>query len=101
MLLRTAEGLEYVFLCVGVRCGGEGEALPEFAPLPSAGGFAECFLSGTRQRRLCRVPHSATSCARERASLPSVGHSAKTSLPRVKHSANTALGKGPLAAVYN
>jgi hypothetical protein len=38
--------------------------LPEFAPLPSAGGFAECFLSGTRQSRLCRVPHSATSCAR-------------------------------------
>jgi hypothetical protein len=27
--------------------------LPESGPLPSAGGFAECFLSGTRQRRLC------------------------------------------------
>ena len=28
-------------------------------PLPSAGLFAECLLSGTRQRRLCREPHSA------------------------------------------
>jgi hypothetical protein len=31
--------------------------------LPSARRFAECFLSGTRQRRLCREPHSAKSCA--------------------------------------
>jgi hypothetical protein len=27
-------------------------------------GFAECFLSGTRQRRLCRMPHSTKSCSR-------------------------------------
>jgi hypothetical protein len=27
-------------------------SLPESASLPSAGGFAECFISGTRQRRL-------------------------------------------------
>jgi hypothetical protein len=40
------------------------ESLPESGPLPSAGGFAECLLSGTRQRRLCRAPHSAKSCAR-------------------------------------
>jgi hypothetical protein len=26
--------------------------------------FAECFLSGTRQRSLCRVPHLAKSCSR-------------------------------------
>jgi hypothetical protein len=38
--------------------------LPESGPLPSADGFAECFLSGTRQSRLCRAPHSAKSCAR-------------------------------------
>jgi hypothetical protein len=38
--------------------------LPEFGSLPSAGGFAECFLSGTRQSRLCRAPHSAKSYAR-------------------------------------
>jgi hypothetical protein len=39
-------------------------ALPEFGSLPSAGGFAECFLSGTRQSLVCREPHSANSCAR-------------------------------------
>ena len=33
--------------------------LPESEPLPSAGRFAECLFSGTRQRRLCREPHSA------------------------------------------
>jgi hypothetical protein len=32
--------------------------LPESEALPSVGIFAECLLSGTRQRRLCRVPHS-------------------------------------------
>jgi hypothetical protein len=40
------------------------EPLPQSGPLPSAGGFAECFLSGTRQRSLYRAPHSAKSCAR-------------------------------------
>jgi hypothetical protein len=39
-------------------------ALPEFGSLPSAGGFAECFLSDTRQSRLCRAPHSAKTYAR-------------------------------------
>jgi hypothetical protein len=81
-------------------------SLPEFGSLPSAGGFAECFLSGTRQSRLCRGPHSAvlrsvkilfTECR----ALGTAKHSAKTVLPSVKHSANMALGKGPLAAVYN
>jgi hypothetical protein len=33
--------------------------LPESEPLPSAGRFAECLFSGTRQRQLCREPHSA------------------------------------------
>jgi hypothetical protein len=40
-------------------------------------GFAECFLSGTRQRRLCRVPHSVKLGSRQRAPLPSVEHSAQ------------------------
>jgi hypothetical protein len=33
-------------------------SLPESEALPSVGFFAECLLSGTRQRRLCREPHS-------------------------------------------
>jgi hypothetical protein len=33
-------------------------ALPESQALSSVVFFAECLLSGTRQRRLCRVPHS-------------------------------------------
>jgi hypothetical protein len=32
--------------------------LPESEALPSVGLFAECLLSGTRQRRLCREPPS-------------------------------------------
>jgi hypothetical protein len=51
------------------------DTLPESASLPSAGGFAERFFSGARQRRLCREPNKK--------------HSAKASLPsaKVKHSA--------------
>jgi hypothetical protein len=33
-------------------------SLPESEALPSVGFFAECLLSGTRQRKLCRVPLS-------------------------------------------
>jgi hypothetical protein len=75
-----------------------GLSLPESASLPSAGGFAERFLSGARQRRLCREPnkkhsakplHSAPALGKE-VSLPSAKkkHSAKASLPsaKVKHS---------------
>jgi hypothetical protein len=50
-------------------------SLPESEALPSVGLFAECFLSGTRQRRLCREPHSVKLGSRQRASLPSAGHS--------------------------
>jgi hypothetical protein len=42
----------------------EVQSLPESRPLPSARSFAECFLSDTRQRLLCREPHSATSYTR-------------------------------------
>jgi hypothetical protein len=64
--------------------------LPESEALPSVSLFAECLLSGTRQRRLCREPHSVKLGSRQRASLPSAGHSAKG-----------ALGKGPSAVVPN
>jgi hypothetical protein len=40
--------------------------LPESEALPSVGFFAECLLSGTRQRKLCRVPHSVTLGTRQR-----------------------------------
>jgi hypothetical protein len=50
---------------------------PESEALPSVGLFAECLLSGTRQRRLCRDPHSVKLSYRQRASLPSAGHSAQ------------------------
>jgi hypothetical protein len=47
------------------------QSLPESQALPSAGGFAEYFLSGTRQRRLCRVPRSVNVGSRQRSPLPS------------------------------
>jgi hypothetical protein len=52
-------------------------SLPESEALPSVGLFAECLLSGTRQRRLCREPHSVKLGSRQQASLPSAGHSAQ------------------------
>ena len=52
-------------------------SLPESEALPSVVFFAECLLSGTRQRRLCRVPHSVKLGSRQRGSLPSAGHSAQ------------------------
>lgn len=39
-------------------------ALPGLGHLPSARSFVECFLSDTRQKSLCREPHSAKSCSR-------------------------------------
>jgi hypothetical protein len=73
--------------------------------LPSVAIFAECLLSGTRQRRLCRVPHSVKLDSRQRGSLPSAGHSAQddTRQRLVCRVSNTrqkgALGKGPSTAV--
>ena len=55
----------YAFVADSVDGASRGMAsLPESVPLPSAEGFAECFLSGTRQSRICRVPPSAKFCAR-------------------------------------
>jgi hypothetical protein len=62
--------------------------------LPSVVFFAECLLSGTRQRRLCRVPHSVKLGARQRAPLPSAEHSAQGALGKVKFAECQTLGKG-------
>ena len=89
-------------------------ALPESGSLPSAGGFAECFLSGTRQSpklgkdliyRVQDTRHSPTlgkDGSRQRAvsgrlqltavslcQVPNIGHSAKDALSSVfsRHSA--------------
>jgi hypothetical protein len=51
------------------------KSLPEFGSLPSVIFFAECFISDTRQRALCRVPRKKPSVkenTRRRSSLPSV-----------------------------
>jgi hypothetical protein len=68
--------------------------------LPSVVFFAECLLSDTRQRRLCRVPPSVKLGSRQRAPLPSAEHSAQTSLPSVTHSANGVLGKDKFAECH-
>ena len=77
--------------------------LPESEALPSVGHFAECLLSGTGQRRLCREPHLVKLVSRQRASLPSAGHSTQDPTRQRHvcraHSAKVALGKGPSAAV--
>jgi hypothetical protein len=62
---------------VGIAMTMADKPLPESKALPSVAIFAECFLSGTRQRRLCRVPHSVKLDSRQRGSLPSAGHSAQ------------------------
>jgi hypothetical protein len=75
-------------------------SLPDTASLSSVGGFAKCFLSGTRQlprAALGRVLRSVKSLFTEGRALGTAKHSAKTVLPSVKHSTNMALGKGPLA----
>jgi hypothetical protein len=70
------------------------ESLPESQALPSVIFFAECLLSGTRQRRLCRVPHPVKLGARQRAPLPSAEHSAQGALGKVKFAECQTLGKG-------
>jgi hypothetical protein len=52
-------------------------SLPESQALPSVVFFTECFLSGTQQISLCRVPHSVKIGSRQRAPVPSVEHSAQ------------------------
>jgi hypothetical protein len=69
-------------------------ALPESQALPSVAFFAECLLSGTRQRKICRVPHSAKLGSRQRAPLPSVEHSAQGAFGKDKFAECQTLGKG-------
>jgi hypothetical protein len=67
-----------VLSAIGDRCQrAGGGALPESKALPSVVIFTEYFLSGTRQRRLLRVPHSVKLDSRQTGSLPSAGHSAQ------------------------
>jgi hypothetical protein len=73
--------------------------LPESEASPSVSLFAECLLSDTRQSRLCREPYSAKLGSRQRASLPSAGHSAQDHTRQRWRSAKVALGKGLSAAV--
>jgi hypothetical protein len=68
-------------------------SLPESRALPSAVLFAECLLSGTRQRRLCRVPHSVKLKTRQRAPLPSAEYSAQGALGKDKFAECQTLGK--------
>jgi hypothetical protein len=68
--------------------------LPESQALPSAGGFDEYFLSGTRQRRICRVPCSVNLGSRQRSPLPSAEHSAQDALGNDKFAEGQTLGKG-------
>jgi uncharacterized MAPEG superfamily protein len=51
------------------------QPLPESEAFSSVVFFAECLLSGTRQKRLYRVPHSVKLGSRQRAPLPSAEHS--------------------------
>jgi hypothetical protein len=69
-------------------------SLPESQALPSVVFFVECLLSGTRQRRLCRVPHSVKLGSRQRAPLPSAEHSAQGALGKDKFAECQTLGKG-------
>jgi hypothetical protein len=68
--------------------------LPESKALPSVEIFAECLLSGTRQRRLCRVPHSVKPYSRQRGSVPSAGHSAQADTRQRLVCRVSTLGKG-------
>jgi hypothetical protein len=85
ILSETQESKLALYTCstsTGTRFSGwtartNGESLPESEALPSVVFFAECLLSGTRQRRLCRVPHSVKVGSRQRAPLPSAKHSAQ------------------------
>jgi hypothetical protein len=79
-----------------IRAQQSQHALPESEALPSVVFFAECLLSGTRQRRLCRVPPSVTLGSRQRAPLPSAEHSVQVGtrqrqVCRVSHTRQTGL----------
>jgi hypothetical protein len=77
----------------GIVTNNKVYTLPESQALPSAVLFAECLLSGTRQRKLCRVPHSVKLGTRQRAPLPSAEYSAQGALGKDKFAECQTLGK--------
>jgi hypothetical protein len=62
--------------------------------LPSVLFFAECLLSGTRQRRLCRVPHSVKLGSRQRALYRVLNTRHRTALGKDKFAERQTLDKG-------
>jgi hypothetical protein len=68
--------------------------LPESQALPSVVFFVECLLSGTRQRRLCRVPHSVKLGSRQRALYRVLNTRHRTTLGKDNFAECQTLGKG-------
>jgi hypothetical protein len=68
--------------------------LPESEALPSVGLFAECLLSGTRQRRLCRVPHSVKLDTRQSVLCRVLNTRHRTTLGKDNFAECQTLGKG-------
>jgi hypothetical protein len=62
--------------------------------LPSVVFFAECLLSGTRQTRLCRVPHSVKLGSRQRALYRVLNTRHRTALGKDTFAECLTLGKG-------
>jgi hypothetical protein len=68
--------------------------LPESQALPSVVFFVECLLSGTQQRRLCRVLHSVKLGSRQRAFYRVLNTRHRTALGKDKFAECQPLGKG-------
>jgi hypothetical protein len=69
-------------------------SLPESQALPSVVFFAECLLSGTRQRSLCRVPHSVTLGTRQSELYRALNTRYRTTLDKDNFAECQTLGKG-------
>jgi hypothetical protein len=71
-------------------------SLPESEALPSVGFFAECLLSGTRQRKLCRVSHSVKLGTRQNVLCRELNTRHRTTLGTDNFAECQTLGKGAL-----
>jgi hypothetical protein len=71
-----------------------GHSLPESQALPSVVFFVECLLSGTQQRRLCRVLHSVKLGSRQRALYRVLNTRHRTALGKDNFAEGQTLGKG-------
>jgi hypothetical protein len=69
-------------------------SVPESEALPSVGFFAECLLSGTRQRKLCRVPHSVKLGTRQTVLCRELNTRHRTELGKDNFAECETLGKG-------